>query len=48
MTTEDWHAHWRTIIDNQAAGDMNIAAARPVFIAELPLSISGSSVNLIP
>jgi hypothetical protein len=26
MTTEDRHVHWRTIIDNQAASGMNIAA----------------------
>jgi transposase-like protein len=26
MTTEDRHTHWRTIIDNQTASGMNIAA----------------------
>ena len=26
MTTEDRQIHWRTIIDNQAAGGMKIAA----------------------
>jgi hypothetical protein len=26
MTTEDRHAHWRTIIENQATSGMNIAA----------------------
>jgi hypothetical protein len=25
MATEDRYVHWRTIIDNQAAGGMNIA-----------------------
>ena len=29
MTTEDRHPPWRTIIDNQAAGGMNIAAYCP-------------------